>query len=167
MASPGWDLDASPEEIITTLGIARVVQRGLWEAALKLQAKWVETLKPENPTGETYPADLTFITWKGTVIPIESDLSRTSEHQASAPGEPPASDRGTLANSINIRILPTGGVRVGSNLGYARWLEFGVDDHPGGITIAPRPHARPAKEAAEEEMTEALRVLLADEVGGG
>lgn len=167
-----FTMTSSVGEMISGLAVNVAVESGLMEAAITLQARWVQTLKPENPSGETYPADLTFITWKGRVIPITADddeeggdLGRESDHQASAPEEPPASDRGTLANSINIDVHRFGKVRVGSGLEYARYLEFGVDDHPGGITIEPRPHARPAKEAAEEEMTEALREKLADEVG--
>lgn len=49
-------------------------------------------------------------------------------HQASAPGQYPASDTGRLANSVE-RVFPSGrrmfGM-VGTNLVYGRYLEFGT-----------------------------------------
>lgn len=162
---PGWTLNADPEDIAASLGLVAAARSGVMEAAAVLQEEWINLLKQEG-SGRVYPADITFITHDGTVIPIEADLGREEDHQASAPDEPPATDRGTLAASIGIDPSPQavapftpgkiGRVRVGSPLEYARYLEWGVDDHPGGITIAPRPHARPAKEKAKEQMTDAI-----------
>lgn len=53
-------------------------------------------------------------------------------HQASAPGEAPASDTGRLAASIYIDIDPFAAT-VGSRLVYARYLEYGTRK------MAPRP----------------------------
>lgn len=75
------------------------------------------------------------------------------EHQASAPGEPPAVDTGQLRNSIS----STSGedasgpyVDVGTNLEKAGYLEFGTS------TIEPRPFMRPAIESATPKMAQAL-----------
>ena|SRR3990167_8198414 len=60
-------------------------------------------------------------------------------HQASAPGEPPASDLGQLVNSIRTSYEPQdliGIVHVGAK--HGEYLEFGT------ARMAPRPFARPA-----------------------
>lgn len=65
-------------------------------------------------------------------------------HQASAPGEPPAVDRGTLLGSITYSVERTGTkvtALMGSTLAkIPAALEFGRTDG----TIAPRPAWRPA-----------------------
>lgn len=53
-------------------------------------------------------------------------------HQASAPGQPPASDTGRLLNSIYFDLKPMTAT-VGSKLAYAYYLEFGTR------RMAPRP----------------------------
>lgn len=65
------------------------------------------------------------------------------EHRASAPGQAPATDTGTLVGSIyfeNGRLSAT----VGSRLAYAYYLEFGT------ARIAPRPSWAPATLAARD-----------------
>jgi len=64
-------------------------------------------------------------------------------HQASAPGEPPATDTGRLVSSISIRRSDAGltssiGVQNVSSVKYARFLEFGTR------RMKPRPFIRPA-----------------------
>jgi len=61
-------------------------------------------------------------------------------HQASAPGEAPATDTGRLANSITFDKTGTMSATVGSDLVYAAALEF------GGGRIDPRPAWVPAIE---------------------
>lgn len=50
----------------------------------------------------------------------------------SKPGNPPHTDKGRLRQSIKFEVSDDIG-RVGSNLKYAAWLEFGTED------MAPRP----------------------------
>lgn len=64
---------------------------------------------------------------------------RGVQHQASAPGEPPASDTGTLVNSIDVVPNPaTLSAVINASAQYARALEYGTQ------TIEPRPFMRPA-----------------------
>lgn len=70
-------------------------------------------------------------------------------HQASAPGESPAPDTGTLRASIGSDTVDDG-IRVGTNLLYGRYLEFGTLSDEG--FLAPRPWARPALAAAKDRM---------------
>ncbi len=72
-------------------------------------------------------------------------------HQASAPGEPPASDTGNLARRIDVELSAD---RLSASIGvhnllftpYARRLEFGGTDSRG-IEIKPRPYMGPAYDA--------------------
>ena len=74
-------------------------------------------------------------------------------HQASAPGEAPATDIGNLANSIGARMLgqTEGEVTVGAE--YAAVLEL------GGRRIAPRPFFAPAVKAEWPDFLSAMKVL--------
>jgi phage gpG-like protein len=78
------------------------------------------------------------------------------EHQASAPGEPPAPDSGRLENSVQWRVRHEGlhwFAEVGTNVGYALFLEFGaakgLKNRQGKLTqvqwiLFPRPVWGPA-----------------------
>lgn len=67
-------------------------------------------------------------------------VRRSTTHQASAPGEPPASDTGRLVNSIRVdpsrldQLVAT----VVAGTGYAAHLEYGT------ARMAARPFMRPA-----------------------
>ena len=67
-------------------------------------------------------------------------------HQASAPGEAPASETGRLVQSIQVKHRP-GSMKatVSAGTGYARKLEFGTS------IMAPRPFMRPAAAAIRQQ----------------
>ncbi len=67
---------------------------------------------------------------------------RNITHRASAPLQPPAVDTGRLRQSINIDASNLGDlkIRVGTNVRYAKILEF------GSRRMQPRPFMRPALE---------------------
>lgn len=78
---------------------------------------------------------------------IPKDLVRWRPHQASAPGESPASDNGILKNSFQVELLKTDSgkatARLVSNLVYAKALELGSTRKMplgGSISVAPRPY---------------------------
>lgn len=76
---------------------------------------------------------------------------RGVEHQASAPGEAPASDTGYLAGSISTYYEDgglTGIVTAGAE--YAAYLEFGT------VKMEPRPFMRPALDGERENLTQNL-----------
>jgi len=95
----------------------------------------------------------------GSALLVQNDMRKSIQkgpatgrqygrHQASAPGEAPATDSGRLVSHINFALSMRGmvasiGVHDLSNIVYARRLEFGGRDSRG-IYIAPRPYARPA-----------------------
>lgn len=65
-------------------------------------------------------------------------------HQASAPGEAPATDTGNLARNINAIHIGTAHYRVVSSAEYAN-IEF------GRRRVAPRPYMRPAAQKVARE----------------
>lgn len=82
--------------------------------------------------------------------------SRT--HQASAPGEYPASDTGRLMGSIMSDIQPME-ARVGTNLEYGRFLEFGTS------RMAPRPWLFRSFEAAKVGVERRLKAAFERRAG--
>lgn len=116
--------------------IPNIVDAIVQKTALDLEADAKESLTGAR-TGITY-------TRKGR------------SHQASAPGEPPATDFGSLSNSIEAKKTGLGSaeVTVGeTEIGPA--LEWGsIKRH-----IAPRPFMRPAAERARKPFTEAFDQL--------
>lgn len=80
------------------------------------------------------------------------------QHQASAPGEPPAPDLGDLRKSIGQEVV-SNVRRVGTGLLRAPSLEFGniwPTSTGGKRVLAPRPFMRPAADEAAEEMGEEM-----------
>lgn len=92
-------------------------------------------------------------------------------HRASAPGHPPAPDSGLLMKSWQADLSrlnePNPRARVGTNLNYAKKLEY------GGRHLAARPFARPTakkarpKIAAQWRATTLLRGAVQTVSGGG
>ena len=68
-------------------------------------------------------------------------------HQASAAGEPPASDTSLLASNISLDIDPDGlGASVDSRADYSSFLEFGTSK------MAARPFMQPALEVNRKKI---------------
>lgn len=73
-------------------------------------------------------------------------------HQASAPGEPPANDRGMLANSIEVDVDPTQfNMTLSAGAPYAQELEYGTRH------MLPRPFLRPALARWRERIIAAIQ----------
>jgi HK97 gp10 family phage protein len=75
-------------------------------------------------------------------------------HQASAPGQAPASDTGRLANSIFFDTRGPLTAVVGSNVVYALYLEYGT------TRMAARPFFRPAVEAIRPKLQSRLEAAV-------
>ena len=80
---------------------------------------------------------------------------RNVTHQASAPGEAPASDTGRLRNSVTFKRINDLTITVGSRLAYASYLEFGTRN------IARRPAWAPAAMLAEPKFRKRLEAAIA------
>ena len=80
-------------------------------------------------------------------------------HQASAPGESPATDTGTLVSSIYFTFFSRSNnaamyAKIQSRLPYAYYLEFGT------MKIKPRPAWTPATEVARKKLDGDIKKLL-------
>lgn len=79
-------------------------------------------------------------------------------HQASAPGEAPATDTGRLVNSTVYKREGRISASVGSDLAYAAMLEFGTSK------IDPRPAWIPALEDAKPKYIKRLEKALCESI---
>lgn len=108
------------------VSIGDVVKKDLITVALEINTDVKKRIQGPPKTGRVYKRG------KG------KNLSRA--HQASAPGQAPATDTGTLVSSIYFQQDSDTSVTVGSRLAYAYYLEFGTR------RMAPRPSWTPATE---------------------
>lgn len=103
-----------------TAGVRKAIMRGLLTVAGEVRNDAIDSIMDGEKTGRIY-------------------TRRGVEHQASAPGEPPASDIGNLANSITLEPeLARLAVVVRAGADYAAALEYGTQK------MEPRPFMRPA-----------------------
>lgn len=86
------------------------------------------------------------------------------QHQASAPGEPPAKDTGRLRASIRMILQRLGGLVVGKviaggklDVDYAAVLEYGTRSAEG---MAARPFMKPSLQEHAEDFVQALIAVL-------
>ena len=105
------------------------------ETAQELEGAVKLKIQQGTKTGRVYDT-LFFTAANGKVIPYGS----RPRHKASAPGEAPASDTGTLIGSIYHEREGDLTYAVGTRLGYAEYLEYGTS------RMAARPFFRPAVE---------------------
>lgn len=83
---------------------------------------------------------------------IKKTLNESSYPPASSPNDPPAVRTGILKNSVQWTVDDTALVaRIGSNLEYARFLEFGTSK------MEPRPGFRLTYEEQKERLREILK----------
>ncbi len=75
----------------------------------------------------------------------------------SPPGQPPNTDTGRLVASIQVDFRDMA-VAVGSNLNYAKWLEFGTEN------MAARPWLRPALKKNTRKIKNAVRKVVNQEI---
>jgi hypothetical protein len=102
---------------------SREVAAALEEAAINIRNHAAREIQTGAKTGRVY--ETRFWTDSGGRLRIGDDRPR---HQASAPGEFPATDTGTLVGSIDFRLKRgrTLMAEVGTDLDYGIWLEFGT-----------------------------------------
>ena len=114
------------------------VSRAVIGTALEIQGEAKERVQRGSKTGRVYKL---------------SNPTRT--HQASAPGQAPATDLGRLVNSITFDQRGQLSAVVDANALYAAYLEYGTRH------IAPRPFFRPAAEAKRQTFGERVAKAVA------
>lgn len=121
--------------------IAEEIGKGLFAVAKKVEGEAKRSILNGQKSGRIYQR-------------------RSVTHQASAPGESPASDTGRLVNSINGTVETAKAeavVKAGSGaVKYARMLEFGTSK------MAARPFFFPAVEKSRPWIIERLNKSLRD-----
>ena len=75
-------------------------------------------------------------------------------HQASAPGESPATDTGSLASSIYYKQKGSMNATIGSRLDYSYYLEFGT------LNIKPRPSWQLSAAIAQKQLNAAIQSAI-------
>ena len=103
--------------------VRREVSDVVLGTAIELRADVVQSIQRGPASGRTYKKS-----------------NPTRVHTASAPGQPPMSDTGRLANSVTFDRVGDLTASVGSTLAYAVHLEYGTS------RMAARPFFRPAVE---------------------
>lgn len=119
-----------------TAELRLAADRGVFRAAHIWRNEYLRLVMKTQKSGRTYR--------RGGVV-----------HVASAPGQPPASDRGRLVASVRVDHQP-GSLKavVGVGTKYARALEFGTRH------MAPRPAFLPAYTNKRSDMRQAIATEL-------
>lgn len=127
-----WDTDAIIQDVHDA------TLRGVFEGAELIRATAVNKILNDPASGRVY-------------------RRRGVEHQASAPGEAPASDTGRLAQSARTE-LDTAAVTASAifSTAYAAALEFGREDG----SVEARPYARPSLEEKRAEIQDGITVEI-------
>lgn len=117
--------------------IIKRAKQAVQQAAFDLEAQLKASILTGRKTGRVYRV-------------------RRGLHRASAPGEAPASNTGTLAASIGPPRFENGGLTaiIGVGAAYGELLEVGTSN------IAPRPFAEPAIDAITPALETALNQLI-------
>lgn len=114
------------------------VGNALNDGAMLIRNTAVQNIQQGTHSGETYK--------RGNI-----------EHQASAPGEYPATDTGMLVSSIHIEVGKEGKdvvAQVGSPLDYATYLEFGT------TKMAARPFLQPSFELNKAKIKDLVNAVM-------
>lgn len=117
--------------------VRQAIMRGVVKGTEEVRNEMVRLIQSGPKTGRVY-------------------TRRGVSHQASAPGEPPATDTGRLVNSITTEYDAaklTG--TVSANTEYAEFLEYGTQ------TMAERPFMRPALANKQEKIIEDMKKEVA------
>ncbi len=110
-------------------GVEKEIKRVIYTGALAIHEDAVKAIERGSKSGIIYPAY------------TDKEGNKHKKHQASAPGEAPATDTGHLVGSSNPPVTVTDEghtVEVRFRQKYALWLEFGT------VNMAPRPFLGPA-----------------------
>ena len=107
------------------------LRRGLQEGGLIAKREVVRLIQEQPKTGAIYTI-------------------RGQSHQASAPGEAPASVTGNLAQKVSIKTVSATQLILGDKAKYGGYLEYGTRN------MEPRPHLKTGAENTSRDMVNAL-----------
>gem|GEM_PF-657366 len=122
---------------------------------LELRGDIVKRIQQGPKTGRVYDSIFRMIGGRPVPVGPRQGNNLSATHQASAPGEAPATDTGNLASRIDFKREGAMSATVGSQVAYAAMLEFGTS------RIDPRPAWVPATEAMRPKFRQRLERALA------
>jgi hypothetical protein len=129
-------------------------------AAHQVEAHAKQAIMDGPKTGRIYEKgeqEVSFTTKDGKQVAFTARKGKKSRtHQASAPGEAPATDEGLLVNSIQTTLHGPHAAEVNVGAEYGETLERGSLDG----RLAPRPFLAPAVEAVRPGFEAAVRVAI-------
>jgi HK97 gp10 family phage protein len=144
--------------------LLRSVARGDINASLAVANLFVTGMKEaiRSPkTGRVYTHEFRMIYVGGAsrsgfkslrAVPIKP----RPPHQASAPGEPPASDTGTLINALGVEATRVNQDSASAGVGISGVAPYWEDLEYGTVLMEPRPFVRPVYEAGKDEALTAM-----------
>lgn len=148
--------------------LARDLRRVVSTAAYSVERHAKRLIQTGPKTGRIYDRnehEVSFGTKSGKTVKFTAykGKKRRKPHQASAPGEAPATDTGNLANSIQTTVRVSGEIsaEVSVGAGYGAALE---DGPASGKKLAARPYMRPAVDAVEPSFVAAVDKLIEREL---
>lgn len=137
------DVEVTWNPQVSTEAVRQAALRGIIKGAGIVREEIVRLIQQTPKTGLIY-------------------TRRGITHQASAPGEPPASDTGNLVQNITVEINAQQlSALVVSNADYADALEFGT------TKMEPRPYMRVGLENVADKVREAIEEEIRQELEGG
>ena len=143
---PGGGID----HVAVSAAVDRAVERSV-EGAAQLIANDMRTSIARGPkTGRIYTTYFRRNRTTGAIFPFGQRVP----HQASAPGEPPATDTGRLVGAIATEARGSTAV-IEVRAIYARWLEYGTRH------MAARPFMIPAVERNRQRVRDLIRAAVA------
>ena len=121
---------------------------------LELRGDIVKRIQKGPKTGAVYDSIFRMIGGRPVPVGPRQGNNLSATHQASAPGEAPATDTGRLKDGVIFKREGPMSATVGSTVAYAAMLEFGTS------RIAPRPAWVPATEAMRPKFRQRLEAAL-------
>jgi hypothetical protein len=140
--------------------MAREIDAVCEATALDIQARAQMAIQNPPKSGRIYELgeqQISFKTAKGQEVSFTARKGKASRlHQASAPGEAPATDTGNLVGSAYTKKLGDADYETGFTAEYAAHLEYGAPK----AAIAARPFLRPAVAAVKDRFISAIRRIV-------
>jgi len=130
------------------------IGKAVTATALEIDRNVKKAIQSGPKTGRTYTE--IFRTINGRVVPVgpRSGNNLSASHTASAPGQPPATDTGTLVSSLYFTQETRLQATIGSRLAYAYYLEYGTS------RMAPRPVWQPETEKGQKALMARIEKAL-------
>jgi phage gpG-like protein len=141
-------------------GVEDNVAKAVTATALEINTDVKKRIQRGPKTGRVYTDIFRMIGGRPVPMGPRAGNNLSARHQASAPGEAPATDTGKLASSLYFQQASKMEATIGSRLAYAYYLEYGT------TRIRPRPAWLPATELGQKKLNERVRRAIDNAIRG-